>query len=535
MDQHTESAFQVMSISLLRESPTNPRRHFNADALEELASNVKRQGVLLPLLVRPNDLGFEIIAGARRFRAAGLAGLAEVPVRICQMSDAEVLEVQVIENLQREDIHPVEEAEGFQALIDKYGYTSSTLAERCSRSESYIQKRLALARLVEEVKQAFLEGKIELGHALLLCRLSAKDQRAEFGLIFREETRWDGKSNKFVVFATTAMSVSQLRLHIEQNVFLDLSGAPWKKDDKSLVKKAGSCNSCVKRTGSNLVLFDDAKKGDHCLDRACWALKMQAHLAATQKRFEAEGKPLVKIATSWSDDLAKDVVPSHELKMIASTGKLKPCKHKEDALVVHGSQLGMVVPICRDKRCTAHWGSWERTGKSKSEKTFEQVWSEKRDRLQSQLDLQAKRALFRQILADSTVLDEGIRLWLLLASALIDQAHHDGGIAVCAALGIDVDKSSGFPNPRATLDEYAAGLELPQLVRLCFALCHFHRLMPHADIALLRDMISELGHDSAAIEANVTGGLLAEFERKYERAKAAQVNAKSSKGKKGNA
>jgi len=536
MDQHTvsaESPFQMKAIGLLRESATNPRRHFAEQPLNELAANVKRQGVLLPLLVRPQDEDhYEIIAGARRFRAAKIAELTEVPVRICHMSDAEVLEVQVIENLQREDIHPVEEAEGFQTLIDKYGYTPSTLAERCSRSESYIQKRLALSKLVDEVKQAFLDGRLELGHALLLCRLTAKDQRAAFGDIFEKQTRW--QNGKEVVLGTSTMSVSQLRLHIEQHVFLDLSGAPWKKDDKALVKKAGACNACSKRTGSNLVLFDDAKKGDHCLDRVCWSSKMQAHIVATQKRFAADNKPLVNIATSYASDLSQDVLSPGSYKLISGTGKPKSCKYKQDALVVFGSQLGFVLPICQNKDCDSHWQSWERCGGSgsKAEKSFKVIWEEKRERHLAQVDLEARRALFRELVSDSTELDRGMPMWRLIASKLIDRAGHDGSIAVCAALRIDVDKSGVHSggDPRGTLNKYAEGLALDQLIRFCFALCHHSKLL-YGGIAELRAMVTELERDPVVIEREATAALVDAFEKKYKRAKAAEDSKKKQSGK----
>src|SRR5579859_584914 len=115
----TLTEYREVSLALLTESPTNPRRNFDEAALKELAETIRTHGVLEPLLVRPRtERGFEIVFGARRYRAAQLAKAETVPVRIKQMSDAEVLEAQIIENLQREDIHPMQEAESFKRLLD---------------------------------------------------------------------------------------------------------------------------------------------------------------------------------------------------------------------------------------------------------------------------------------------------------------------------------------------------------------------------------------------------------------------------------
>jgi ParB/RepB/Spo0J family partition protein len=168
-----------MSIELLKESPLNPRRHFDQAKLHELAASIRKSGILTPLLARPwngHEDVFELAAGHRRFRASKIAGRTELPVVVREMSDTEFLEVLTIENLQREDVHPLEEAQGFADLIKRAGYDVARIAERVGRSTHYVYDRLRLLQLTPEVQEVFFAGEITAGHAILLARLSSADQ-----------------------------------------------------------------------------------------------------------------------------------------------------------------------------------------------------------------------------------------------------------------------------------------------------------------------------------------------------------------------
>ena len=137
MNTQTATEYRNLPLSVLTESKTNPRRIFEESGLQELAETIRTQGVLSPLLVRPlNERSFEIVFGARRYRAAQIAEAETVPVRIKQMSDAEVLEAQLIENLQRRDVHPMEEAQGFKALLDleKPKYSIEQIAAKVGKA-----------------------------------------------------------------------------------------------------------------------------------------------------------------------------------------------------------------------------------------------------------------------------------------------------------------------------------------------------------------------------------------------------------------
>ena len=169
------SEYRNLPLAQLQESPTNPRRRFDARAMEELAASFTAQGVLQPLLVRAIETDkYEVIAGARRLRAAKLAGLNEVPVRVVELSDAAVRESQLTENLLREDVHPYEEALALSGLLHLEGaqYDVSSIASRLGKSPAYITTRIRLTELVPSLAEAFLADQIGVGHALEIAKLS---------------------------------------------------------------------------------------------------------------------------------------------------------------------------------------------------------------------------------------------------------------------------------------------------------------------------------------------------------------------------
>lgn len=168
-----ESRFQrrTLPIEWLRPSALQPRRHFDIDKLKELASSIERHGVMQPLVVRPiadEDNAYEIVAGERRWRACQKAQLHSVPVVIQYLTDAEVLEIALIENLQREDLNTLEEAEGYQRLMDEFGHTQEKLAEAMGKSRSHIANLLRMLTLPPEVKDMVRDGRLSSGHARTL-------------------------------------------------------------------------------------------------------------------------------------------------------------------------------------------------------------------------------------------------------------------------------------------------------------------------------------------------------------------------------
>jgi ParB family chromosome partitioning protein len=277
-------------VTALLESASNPRKRFDEISLNELAASFKTQGILAPLLVRElEESKYEVIAGARRLRAAQLAELENVPVRVVKLTDAEAIEAQCVENLQREDIHPLEEALGFKSLLELgQPYTIAHIAARAGKSEAYIYGRLKLAGLIPTVADAFLKDQVTIGHALLIAKLPEAQQQEAFNAAFRQ--MWTSEGNTQVL-----IPVRELAAWIESNILLELAAAPFGKDDDRLVPEAGSCTQCPKRTGFNALLFSDVRK-DSCTDPQCFRAKVDAHVAKT-----VEKKPeLVQISSAWS-------------------------------------------------------------------------------------------------------------------------------------------------------------------------------------------------------------------------------------------
>lgn len=158
-------------------NPNQPRIHFNETELKELSESILEHGVLQPLLVRKRDKGYEIIAGERRFQASKLAGLEEVPVIIKDVNDEQMLALALIENLQRSDLNPVEEAKGYRQLIDASGMTQEALSKAVSKSRSAITNSLRLLDLPEQVQQLIFDGKLTAGHARAILAVPYEDAR----------------------------------------------------------------------------------------------------------------------------------------------------------------------------------------------------------------------------------------------------------------------------------------------------------------------------------------------------------------------
>ena len=159
----------MLPVESLHPNPDQPRRDFEPAALEELAASIRARGVIQPLIVRPRaEGGYEIVAGERRWRASQLAQRHEVPVLVREFSDTEVLEIAIIENIQRADLNPIEEAMGYRQLMDRFGHTQERMAEALSKSRSHIANLLRLLTLPDEVQRHLREGRLSAGHARAL-------------------------------------------------------------------------------------------------------------------------------------------------------------------------------------------------------------------------------------------------------------------------------------------------------------------------------------------------------------------------------
>ena len=158
-------------------NPLQPRTDINEDQIAELADSIKKVGVLQPILVRPEGAAYQIIAGERRWRAAQAAGLERVPVHVMATSETEALALALIENLQREDLNPIEEARGYRRLMNEYSITQSELADRVSKSRSAVTNTLRLLDLPDDIQELLYEGKLSAGHARAILSVTDDDRR----------------------------------------------------------------------------------------------------------------------------------------------------------------------------------------------------------------------------------------------------------------------------------------------------------------------------------------------------------------------
>lgn len=168
-----------MSIEDIVPNPNQPRTHFNESELEELSESIRENGVLQPLLVRKNGMKYEIIAGERRYQASKIAGLEKLPVIVKDVDDQKMLELALIENLQRSDLNPIEEAKGYKQLIKSSGMTQEALAKAVSKSRSAITNSLRLLDLPEQVQTLMYEGKLTAGHARAILAVPFEESRVK--------------------------------------------------------------------------------------------------------------------------------------------------------------------------------------------------------------------------------------------------------------------------------------------------------------------------------------------------------------------
>ena len=179
-DSETEGGTVTLKISEIEPNRTQPRKEFDEQALSELAESISQHGLLQPLLVRPLTLGgYQIVAGERRYRASRMAGLTEVPVIIKELTDTETMEIALIENLQREDLSPVEEALGYKALIDEHGFSQEEVAKSVGKSRPAVANALRLLKLPDNIMEYLKDGKISAGHARALLTLADEELMTE--------------------------------------------------------------------------------------------------------------------------------------------------------------------------------------------------------------------------------------------------------------------------------------------------------------------------------------------------------------------
>ncbi len=336
-----DALFQVIPVEMILESPMNPRKHFDPLRMAELEQSIRAKGVLTPLLARPHPAGgglWEIAAGHRRFRAAKAAGLLEVPVVVRKMDDAAFLEVLVIENQQREDVHPLEEAAGYKALMLNASYTVERLAERMAKSVKYIYDRVKLLELSPDAQALFLAGRMTAGHAILLARLSHADQARAIGsaaegfiggglFVHDDAGLFDEAESKDPLDEVKPASVRELQHWIDKHVrFVPVAPDP--------------------------MLFPET--------------------AAVLQQAEVEAEKVVQVTHEYHvppelKDGTRVIGPMSWKRADGSSKDAPACDAAVTGVVVFGAERGAAFKVCTDKKgCSTHWKYEQRQAKQRA-------------------------------------------------------------------------------------------------------------------------------------------------------------------------
>lgn len=277
MPSDVAPSIALLALATISESPTNPRKTFDQGALDELTESVREKGILQPVLVRPSPAGagYELVFGHRRARAARAAGLSHVPAMVAALDDRQVLEAQVVENQQRTDVHPLEEADGYLRLHELYAESVKEIAAKVGKSESYIYGRMKLGALCESGREAFAAGELDVSRALLIARIPDPELQGIAVMRLTAGRHVDAAPLSYRASAEIVEREFMLRLV-----------------DATFPTKA--CTKCPKRTGAQPELFADVASPDLCTDPPCYRRKTNE---AWEKRRAAAEKSGQKVLT----------------------------------------------------------------------------------------------------------------------------------------------------------------------------------------------------------------------------------------------
>jgi ParB family chromosome partitioning protein len=440
---------QIQQIPLEQIRPSNGNRKyggFDQTKLQELADSIKSAGVLQPVLVRKgftieaeSKHFYELAAGERRWRAAKLAGLETLPCVIREIDDATMLRITTIENLQREDIHPLDEAEGYARLIEKAGYDVELLAKEVGRSPSYVYQRLKLQDLVSKAREMLIEGEIQAGHAILIARLQPAQQKEIL--------------SSYMFGRGEEISVRQVDSYIRQHILLDLSRASFKRDDAELDPKAGPCTTCPKRTGYQPALFADVCNGgkkDYCTDPRCFNGKLEALVQRRRLELKESGEKHLEVLDRGAYQL--DYREQERLKKagVLESHAWEECKKSDEgavpALVVAGDNPGRLT-YGRERK-ENRYGSYERTAAEKS--------ARKRQLLEEKIKAATRRRIWDAVIAE---LDDRDIYKRLLPNELLRMITQTFWARTWGNLQATYCKAMGWEVPARKSNEYGVPWE----------------------------------------------------------------------------
>lgn len=303
----------MVAIAKIRPNSSNPRKHFDEDSLNELADSIRQQGILQPVTVRPtaDTNGYELVFGERRYRAATIVGMQEIPAIISELSDEEAEEIAITENLQRKDVTPMEEANAYQRLMDSGRYDLPSLAVQFGKSEAYIRTRLKFTSLIPEIASLLETDEITVSVANEICRYGEDIQREVYEQHLKEDvtySNWRG------------MKASEIAKDIERLYTADLDRYSF---DKTV------CLSCPHNT-NNLTLFREGGCGK-CANRTCLAEMNASHLVERAVQVLADNPTAILGHTSYDFNLTaveRLMAMGYEVEVIPTGCALYPRQPK---------------------------------------------------------------------------------------------------------------------------------------------------------------------------------------------------------------
>ena len=530
--------YKMIAFEDLQTSPTNPRRRIDEQTISQLAESIRNQGILEPLIVRIKGKKYEIVCGERRYRAAKVAALTELPCLVRELSDEQVLDIQIHENLHREDIHPMDEAYGYQFLKEKLSCDVKELALRVGKPEGYVLNRLKLNQLIKEAQKDIDDEHLPLTYALEIAKYTPEIQKYIYAEVYRKESKYQG--DRWIETPVKGETVPWKSFidWINKYIHRTLSKAPFDPKAINLRPDGLPCVKCPERTGAVVSLFEPNRIGkkDACLNPACYQQKVEAHVVvqrralADLRKVDVSEVPLVR---SWCYTDGKDYLGTESAIVIHAKrgGSDKECDQIISGIDIEPENYGKDVQVClKTSGCKIHWrkSTTSSTADSQTEASAEDQASERleahrgrREEIWNAKVAEASRVrVFKQAAEEFEkkfgITDVGTdflpqlvaRFWGMTASG---DSNNLQGVVKRLVGEWDGKPNNGngiyMPDRRAAIEELKKD-ERGMQFRILFLLIHGHKgTIGHGNNyrsqTEVKELAAEFGTDYALIDAEV--------------------------------
>jgi ParB/RepB/Spo0J family partition protein len=447
-----EGASVLMSVDLLDPRPNNARKKITKESLTEMMKTIKESGFHQPLLIRPKaDARYEIVDGERRWRSAGYLKLSHLPVFIREMDDEQAADSSARANLQRLNLHPLEEADLYQERIESANGDIPGVARRLGKSVKEIRYRLTLTNLIPGARADFEQGLIGVEHAMELGKLSQDVQADALDACY--DTKWTPEGHK-PDKSCPPRHHSNLKRWIQEHMLLDLAKAPFKLTDNRLHPDSKVCEGCADRTSEDPTLFEElAGVSDRCRNRKCFEQKRIALVKIEAKRIAPKDSeiPAPLLAPHYGyqpagelKDAGLEIINRGEFTAIVSAKE--KCASAERGVWPEGTAAGKASWFCRNPQCPDHAGRFfsRSRGKGSGEASAAEL-RKKRKRRQEIFDIKvaerSRRRVYGELLQKWTQPFELDDL-KFIAKGMLERIPSEHGKVICKVKGWDYNDLS---------------------------------------------------------------------------------------------